>query len=156
MKEPAQSVFVARIQSGSMIPTFHVGELITLQRVSFASIAVGDIVSFTSQRGIPLVHRVVWKTAHQLTTVADASRRADLPITEKAVMGKVTLVKRCGCWQSMQLTNELWGVGTLIAKLSGQIVKQPSSLKYRIARKILLYSVNMVSKIVCGWQKIVG
>ena len=149
MKELAQSMFVVKIQSGSMYPTLKVGDLVALQRTSFAEIDVGDIIGFTSDKGIPLVHRVVWKTTKKLTTVADASRRADHPISETAVLGKVILTKKCGHWHAIHSTMRPFKLHKLLAWASSKVVSHPSSLYYRAGRKLLLHGLNVVHSLCC-------
>lgn len=126
-----------------MYPTLKIGEMVVVKRVSFESIRVGDIIGFTSHKGIPLVHRVVWKTSKKITTVADASRRADIPITRKDLLGKIIMKKNHDYWISASSPK----ISLMIAWLSGKIVNSPSSLLYRAGRKALLCYTNTVNKL---------
>lgn len=125
-----------------MYPTLKIGEIVVVKKVSFESIRIGDIIGFTSHKGVPLVHRTVWKTSKNIITVADASRRPDTPITRKEFMGKIIMKKHNDHWSPIPTTALPKKTDEIIAWLSRKIANNPSSLLYRAGRKILLFSIN--------------
>ena len=76
----------AVVQSGSMEPTLHVGDLLVVRQQG--AYDVNDVVVFQSGRSL-VVHRIVDKSATGFTTQGDANNTADEPIETEAVKGKV-------------------------------------------------------------------
>jgi len=93
----------------SMLPTIWPGDTLIIERADGVDVAEGDIVLFRCADRF-VVHRVVTKRvgatrmetktdargAGTVQTQGDALRRADSPISEKAVLGRVALILRSG------------------------------------------------------------
>ncbi len=51
---------IVAVQSNSMVPTFHKGDILVLVGVSPEELKVGDIIVFSpSERATPVVHRII-------------------------------------------------------------------------------------------------
>lgn len=87
---------LAAVQSGSMTPTFSVGDAIITRPVSPQQLKVGDVISFASseKQGAIVSHRLiaVQAAAHQLVTKGDNLHKADTPIPYQAVRRQVVAV----------------------------------------------------------------
>lgn len=79
-------VGVAVVQSGSMEPTLHVGDLLVVQQQGEYDLQ--DVVVYQTQHSL-VVHRIVAKNATMFTTQGDANNTADAPIEATSVKGKV-------------------------------------------------------------------
>lgn len=84
------------VQSGSMVPTYHKGDLVVDMRVPVQQLAVGDVVTYTNPRlfnGEPITHRIIQTPSNdndqQFVTKGDANPAADPPIKAHNIIGKV-------------------------------------------------------------------
>jgi signal peptidase I len=89
------------VQSGSMVPTFHKGDLVIDTPINphvpvQQQLAVGDVVTYTNPtllKGAPITHRLVqtadFANGNHFITKGDANQAADPPITTKNIIGKV-------------------------------------------------------------------
>ena len=84
------------VLSGSMEPHFHVGSLIYVRPTSAAELKVGDPITYTTESGIVVTHRIVEiladednPTLVEYRVKGDANDEADgTPIPISAVIGK--------------------------------------------------------------------
>lgn len=87
--EPQPDVFGwswAVVISGSMEPAIHVNDLIIVRKQN--TYAVGDIISFTDGNSV-VTHRIVEKGDGYYITRGDANNKADEPVPQEMVIGKV-------------------------------------------------------------------
>lgn len=80
----------AVVVSGSMEPEISVNDLIIVRKHD--SYEVGDIISFESNNGSVVTHRIIAKTDTTYTTKGDANNTSDTPVSETAVIGKVAAI----------------------------------------------------------------
>lgn len=85
------------VQSGSMVPTFHKGDLVIDTPVPAQQLAVGDVVTYTNPnllKGQPITHRLVqtgtFANGNHFITRGDANPVADPPITARNIIGKAS------------------------------------------------------------------
>jgi|GEM_PF-726009 len=83
------------VQSGSMVPTLHKGDLVFGNRVPVRQIAVGDIVTYTNPHllnGQPITHRVIqtptMANGNHFVTKGDANPAADPPIAGRNIIAQ--------------------------------------------------------------------
>ncbi len=77
---------VATVQSGSMEPTLHKGDLLFVKEKT--EFNIGDIVVYQSE-GILVVHRIVDIEGSIITTKGDANNTSDEPFSSEYIKGKV-------------------------------------------------------------------
>jgi len=65
------------VQSGSMLPAIHVGDMAVIYKTEFSAVQPGDVVSFTDLENKEILHRVVTATETCLTTQGDANNTPD-------------------------------------------------------------------------------
>lgn len=87
---------LAAVESGSMVPTFRVGDAVITKRISLPELQVGDIISYATampQRRI-ISHRVMFidRKAAVLVTKGDHLSQPDTAISSTAVKSKVVAV----------------------------------------------------------------
>lgn len=90
-----QHVRVLSVQSGSMRPVFDAGDAVVVRPLGPGGLRSGQVVSYVSPvSGQIISHRVVQvDTARgQLTTRGDALAKADTPIRQTALIGRVVWV----------------------------------------------------------------
>jgi signal peptidase I len=90
----------ALVSGISMEPNLVVGDIVVTREVPPSSLAVGDIVRFTSG-SVPILHRVIkidrGRDGMVLTTKGDNNNVADAPVEASRVEGKVVLtIPRAG------------------------------------------------------------
>ena len=84
------------VQSASMIPTFSKGDLVEVNRVPYASLSVGDVITFKSaeNNNALFTHRIIQAPTNQnsfkIVTKGDANQGPDMPIPVTSVLGKVS------------------------------------------------------------------
>jgi signal peptidase I len=87
-----------RVTGRSMTPFLRGGEIVTIKKVSYASLQIGDLIFCKSRNTSPLLHRIVRKqrTDHGLLfqTKGDAVRGADEPVSEHEILGKVCIIEK--------------------------------------------------------------
>ncbi len=98
-----QMFFVA---TGSMTPTYKVGDLICVFPTDFEKINVGDVISFKRSKGGPVItHRLIEKDTdgRLLYTKGDANNIADgSPVQFENVLGVVKFsAPKIGAWLSI-------------------------------------------------------
>ncbi len=79
----------------SMLPCIWPGDVLTLQAMFDANIAVGDVVLFVRE-GRFFVHRVVGRGCLGWITRGDAVPQNDPPVKRTEFLGKVTSIQRSG------------------------------------------------------------
>jgi signal peptidase I len=84
----------------SMLPTLWPGDLLTVRRVQFDEVAVGDVVLFAREDRF-FIHRVLGKhdsaggsTGPSLVTRGDSMRAADAPVSPEELLGRVVSASR--------------------------------------------------------------
>ena len=89
------------VVSGSMVPVMHIGDGITIEKIPFEEVEIGDIIVFDrpSDHNRVIVHRVVSITNEDPRTIrtqGDANPGSipgtDFPITEEEYIGKVAYI----------------------------------------------------------------
>ena len=86
---------VFNVISGSMEPTYSVGDLLYVKTVDPDSVNVGDPITFVLNEDLVVAtHRVVAvdRENRQFTTKGDANNTADEPISPSVIKGKVIFV----------------------------------------------------------------
>ena len=78
------------IESGSMKPAIFVGDLLFIK--SSDSYQPGDIVTFVSDHGVLVTHRIISASKAGYITKGDANNLADNEIKAEHILGKVTLI----------------------------------------------------------------
>lgn len=80
------------VQSGSMVPILHKGDLVSVKNVPAQQLHVGDVITFVNpkNKSQTITHRIVSLSPQtgQLTTKGDANLAADDAIPYNAVVGK--------------------------------------------------------------------
>jgi signal peptidase len=98
------------ISSGSMQPTFSVGDVVVTRRVPAESIRIGDVIRYRSGAA-SVVHRVVEVDANGgqivFLTRGDANSHDDLPVSERALQGKVIFTIPKVGWLSIAIRRVL-------------------------------------------------
>ena len=88
-----------QVTGWSMLPTIVPGDVLVIDRARADEISEGDIVLFRRDRRF-VVHRVVTNTAEHadgtIVTQGDAMVSPDLPVSDGALMGKVSMILRNG------------------------------------------------------------
>lgn len=77
----------AKVVSGSMEPTIHVGELVIVN--TEVPVQEGDVIMYLDENNRLITHRVIQQEEHLLVTKGDANEFADAPITSEQVVGKI-------------------------------------------------------------------
>jgi signal peptidase I len=88
----AQGGKLLSVQTGSMTPHIHKGDLVVVTRVPAGQLVVGDVITYISPRQsrTTITHRIVRIHGSEIITKGDANPAADAPISTRAVVGKVT------------------------------------------------------------------
>ena len=76
----------AVVQSGSMEPTYHKGDLLFVKQQ--ANYGVGDVVVYQSQ-ALLVVHRIIAAYGDQIITQGDANNESDVPFSASLIKGSV-------------------------------------------------------------------
>lgn len=88
-----------QVTGWSMLPTIWPGDVLVIDRAHDDEVSEGDIVLFRRDRRF-VVHRVITKTAEHpdgdVVTQGDAMPSPDLPLSDGALMGKVSFILRNG------------------------------------------------------------
>ena len=77
----------------SMLPTIWPGDTLEIEKTDCASVSAGDVVLFHRDRRL-FVHRVVRYDAKAIATRGDALDALDETITDKELLGRVSLIVR--------------------------------------------------------------
>lgn len=88
-----------RATGWSMLPTVWPGDSLVIEQTDGDEISEGDIVLFRTERGF-VAHRVVAKRNvdgnSRIVTRGDSACRADSPISDRDVLGKIAFIMRNG------------------------------------------------------------
>lgn len=82
------------VLSGSMEPTYHVGSVIYVKKMSAEKIEIGDPIAFRKDTSTIATHRVIEvdSTQRQFRTKGDANEAEDInPVAFERVIGKGTI-----------------------------------------------------------------
>ncbi|WP_444459099.1 signal peptidase I [Ruminococcus bicirculans (ex Wegman et al. 2014)] len=78
------------IKSGSMVPTFKIGDVAYTKKVAFSSLKDGDIIGFRLDDNTTVTHRVKEKHDAYIITKGDANKTEDAKyVYEDYLIGKV-------------------------------------------------------------------
>jgi signal peptidase len=90
----SKAIFFSAVVSGSMIPTFHRGDLLLMQNVD-RTYRVGDIVMFrTPDTDLPYTHRIQSITNEGIMTKGDATDQNDWwKLKNEEILAKAILIK---------------------------------------------------------------
>jgi len=80
----------AVVVTGSMEPAIPVGSLVLIQEQP--DYEVDDIITYRSASGLLITHRIIQKSASQLTAKGDSNQTNDHPISYGQVIGKVQVI----------------------------------------------------------------
>jgi signal peptidase I len=87
-----------RATGKSMTPFLSGGEILTIRRVSPASLSIGDLIFFKTREGVPLIHRITKKQQEAdgfiFHTKGDSLFVCDAPVGEGLILGKVCGVRK--------------------------------------------------------------
>ena len=82
----------------SMMPFLTGGEILTIKKVSSASLKKGDLLFFRNSHGRPILHRIVRKervgNLFIFQTKGDALREFDEPVLDSCVLGKACKIEK--------------------------------------------------------------
>lgn len=79
----------------SMLPTIWPGDTLEIERTDCARVSAGDVVLFHRDRRL-FVHRVVKQDDTAILTRGDAMLRADPIVSNRELLGRVSLIVRDG------------------------------------------------------------
>ncbi len=84
---------LSAVQTGSMIPTLHVGDGVVIEPVSYNNLKPGDVISYRSGNGT-VTHRIasISSRGGSVTTKGDHNPNPDSPISKGQIIGKVVVV----------------------------------------------------------------
>jgi len=84
------------VQTGSMVPTFRIGDALITKKTTASATKVGDIISYASPKSsrVTISHRVVSLSWHDgtLLTQGDHLKQPDTAISTAAIRAKVVAV----------------------------------------------------------------
>jgi signal peptidase I len=87
-----------RVTGRSMAPFLRGGEIVTIKKVAYASLRIGDLIFFKGRNTSPLLHRIVKKQRTEnglvFQTKGDAVQGADEPVSEHNILGKVCIIEK--------------------------------------------------------------
>lgn len=92
----------AVVRSGSMVPSIQLGDMVISKVVGPNDIKIGDVISYRTDNGIPIIHRVVGLIEKDgkilFETKGDANDAKDsMPVPQEKVIGRfVYKVSRVG------------------------------------------------------------
>ena len=100
---------IVAVESNSMIPTFHKGDILTLQGVNSEDLQVGDIIVFDPpNRDIAVVHRIVEINDDGTFQTKGDANSGQLPyekrISASSIHGKVVLIIPYLGWVKIGIT----------------------------------------------------
>jgi signal peptidase I len=108
----------------SMMPFLMGGEILTIKKVSSASLKRGDLLFFRNPHGYPVLHRVIRKKLDKnvfiFHTKGDALGQFDEPVTDNHVLGKVSTIERkhTNCARPINLESFFWVAMNYLAALN--------------------------------------
>ena len=86
-----------RVNGWSMLPAIRPGDTLLIEAANDAEVASGEVVLFLREQRL-FAHRAVGRNHADLRIITrgDAIRRADRPLNQAELLGKVTLIWRGG------------------------------------------------------------
>jgi signal peptidase I len=97
-----------RVAGTSMVPTLWPGDVVVVRRCEPSELLPNSVVMFRRSGGL-VVHRLILRTADQVTARGDAHSCLDEPVTLSDVIGRVELVIRNG--RSIDPKGSIWCSG---------------------------------------------
>jgi signal peptidase I len=86
-----------KVTGRSMMPFLTGGEILTIKKVSSASLKKGDLLFFKNSDGLPVLHRIVRKKRVEnvfiFQTKGDALSEFDEPVPDSCVLGKACKIE---------------------------------------------------------------
>jgi signal peptidase I len=87
-----------RVTGASMTPFLKGGEILTIRKVRFSSLRIGDLIFFKGRRGYLVLHRIIRRSwlngCLNFHTKGDGTSALDEPVDEDHVLGKVSRIER--------------------------------------------------------------
>ena len=87
-----------RVTGRSMAPFLRGGEIVTIKKVAYASLRIGDLIFFKGRNTSPLLHRIVKKQRTEnglvFQTKGDAVLGVDAPVSGHDILGKVCIIEK--------------------------------------------------------------
>lgn len=137
-----------KVTGGSMTPFLKSGEIVTVRKVHFKEINIGDLILFKDDNGFSVLHRIVSikkNNQERITFITKGDRiiSIDNPVREDMILGKAIRIekhsKRKGL-KSINLESPVWKkLNFLIAifsLLKAKLFKISLSNKYSIFNNI--------------------
>ncbi len=79
------------VQSGSMEPTIHIGDIILVKKSPYYS--QNEIITFYDEKGRIVTHRIIKKVNEGFITKGDANSTPDVnPVPKEKIIGKVIFI----------------------------------------------------------------
>ncbi len=105
-----------KVTGESMKPFLKGNEIVTVRKVYFKKINIGDLILFIDNNGLPVIHRVISKKNNHngeiiFITKGDRLFSTDEPITEDNVLGKIIRIEKISSdkfIKSINLESPLW------------------------------------------------
>ena len=134
----------------SMSPFLSGGEILTIQKVPYSSLQIGDLIFYKTREGFPLLHRIIRKQQEKdmfiLQTKGDALITMDEPTTEHDILGKVCRIEKslaAGTTKHINMESPYWrSINYLLAVMSLSKFK----IHYILVRNSLYSSCRCVIK----------
>ena len=79
------------VNSGSMVPTISVNDLVIIQK-GVDTFEVGDAITYVSERGTLVTHRILEISESGYITQGDANNTPDKEVSRQRLLGKVIFV----------------------------------------------------------------
>jgi signal peptidase I len=88
-----------KVTGSSMEPVLSCGDVVTVEKVIFRSLWIGDLVLFMNQYQSPVLHRLIQKKVASdgttsMQTKGDALLVCDEPFPENEFLGKVCIIEK--------------------------------------------------------------
>jgi signal peptidase I len=111
-----------RVTGSSMRPCLRGGEIVTIKKVSPASLKTGDLVFFKNAQGKLVLHRLVRiKRAgegHVMQTQGDRSNFPDEPFSTPDFLGKACTLEKTGGEFPLDLESPAWKVRNYLTAMN--------------------------------------
>lgn len=97
-----------KVTGSSMEPVLSCGDVVTVEKVIFRSLWIGDLVLFMNQYQSPVLHRLIQKKVASdgtawLQTKGDALSVCDEPFRENEFFGKVCIIEKTNSGRTINL-----------------------------------------------------
>lgn len=112
--------------TGSMVPAINTNDAIISQPAKPSSLQSGDIVTYRTQQGALVTHRIatIDQPASKITTKGDANRATDSPITFDQIVSQPVAVVPFGGWVIALTKKPVVFLGLSYSLLVGLIVRE--------------------------------